>query len=155
MSQFKNTIETSKAIRRFMQVEGMTLDQVYELYFECFCAYRDMFVERIKHGYELRKVISTYRKVNGFMQLSPAEMEKAVFNSPVMHSWFVFRFWQAIERQVTTGKTDQGELVIALTYMNQIPTAYTMDEILHEWRICNTSLPEQTACSIVQPAMAD
>ena len=150
--QFKNTIEKSKAIHRFMQVERLSTDQVYELYFECFCSYRDMFLERIRHGYELRKVIKTYREIPGFMKLSPSDLEKAVFNSPVMHSWFAFRFWQAIDMQVLTGKTDQGELVISLTYLNQIPAAYTMEEILHEWTVCNQYVPERSVGRVVQPA---
>lgn len=132
MNQFSNILEKSKAIHRFMEVERLTQDQVYELYLECFCAYRDMFMERIHYATELRRVLAMYKPIPEFGTLKPSELKQVVFTSALMHKWFVFRFWQAIERQVTTGRIDAVELQLQLTFINQMPSTEYMEEILND-----------------------
>lgn len=132
MTAFENTLTKSKAINRFMHVERLSQDAIYELYSDCFFAYRDMFMERIRFGAGLSLVISTYSCVPMFRRLSPRKIQTIVFNSPVMHQWFAFRFWQVIERQVTTGQINKADLLNELTFINQIPTALTMEEILRK-----------------------
>jgi hypothetical protein len=134
MIPFKETIENSIAVKRFMQVEGLTLDGMCELYLECFCSYRDMFMERIRYGAELRKIIDTYKDIPAFGMLKPSQLQPIIFNHPLIHYWFSLRFWKEIEKQVTTKMIDAGELQLQLTFMNQIPSREAMEGILNENR---------------------
>lgn len=130
MTAFEKTLTKSKAINRFMKIEGLSQDAIYELYINCYFSYRDMFMERIRYGAQLRLVISTYSAIPRFRRLAPRKIETIVFNSPVMHQWFAFMFWTVIERQVTTGRINKAAVIDELTFMNQIPTALTIIEIL-------------------------
>lgn len=132
MQPFKETIENSIAVKRFMQVEGLTLDGMCELYLECFCSYRDMFMERIRYGAELRRIIDTYKDIPEFGSLKPSQLQPIIFNHPLIHSWFALRFWKEIEKQVTTKMIDAAELQLQLTFMNQIPGREAMEGILNE-----------------------
>lgn len=131
MKQFNDIIEKSKVIARFAQVERLSTDELYELYFDCFCAYRNIFSERMHFSRRLRQVISAYRDIPAFMSAGVTQVQRIIFNSQVMHRWFALRFWLAIERQVTTGQIDKTELINELAYMNIIPSRATMEEILN------------------------
>lgn len=132
MDKFNRIIEQSKAVRRFAEVEGLSTGQLYELFYECLCAYRDMFQERIKHGYELRRVIKAYKHLDEFRFLRPSELSRIVFTSRTMAHWFACMWWRAIDEQVSANQIDKKELQIRLTFMNDIPSAETMEEILNE-----------------------
>lgn len=131
MIPFSETIEKSIAVQRFMQVEGLTEDGLCELYLECFCSYRDMFMERVRYGAELRRILNTYKAIPEFGKLNPSQLQQIIFSHPLIHAWFALRFWQAIEKQVTTRMINAGELQLDLTFMNQIPTREAMEDILH------------------------
>lgn len=132
MDKFNRIIEQSKAVRRFAEVEGLSTGQLYELFYECLCAYRDMFQERIKHGYELRRVIKAYKHLDEFRFLRPSELSRIVFTSRTMAHWFAFMWWRAIDEQVSSNRIDKKKLQIRLTFMNDIPSAETMEDILNE-----------------------
>lgn len=132
MDKFNRIIEQSKAVHRFAEVEQMSTAQLYEFYYECLCAYRDMFQERIKHGFELRRVIKAYKHLDEFRFLRPSELSRIVFTSRTMAHWFAWMWWRAIDEQVSANQIDKKELQIRLTFMSDIPSAETMEEILNE-----------------------
>jgi hypothetical protein len=138
-SRFTRILEQSKSLRRFAEVERMNQDQVYEFYYECFNAYRELFMERLRHGRHLHQVITKYRHIPEFQALRPSEISRVIFNSPTMAYWFAFMFCQAIDRQVVAGTIDQTELQLEITIMSYIPSAQTMEEILNEQKSKETA----------------
>jgi hypothetical protein len=132
MTKFTNLLERSKAITRFAQVERLTQDQVYELFFECFVSYGEIFIERLKHGQHLRHVISSYKHIPEFKVLRPSDIHRIVFTSRKMAYWFAFQWWMAIDKQVSEKRIDKSELIIETMFMGRIPSAITMEEILYE-----------------------
>lgn len=125
-------MEKSKAIKRFAQVERMSQDDIYELFFECYSAYEAIFVERIRYGSHLRRIITEYKHIEEFRILKPSQLGRIVFTSKAMAYWFAFAFWKAIDTQVSTGNIDRAELQLTLTFYPNIPSAQIMEEILYE-----------------------
>lgn len=146
MNKFTRTLEQSKSIKRFAQVERMSQNDIYEFYYECYCAYTDMFLERLRHGLSLRKVLSEYRHIPEFGALKPSQIGRIIFTSRKMAYWFAFMFWQAIDRQVISGSIDRDELQLELTFMGRIPSAKIMEDILYEQKTkkaaANSLFPE-------------
>jgi len=134
MTKFTRTLEKSKAINRFAQVERMDQDDIYEFYYECYCSYADMFLERLRHGGNLKRILAEYRDIPEFGVLKPSQIGRIIFTSRKMAYWFAFMFWQAIDRQVISGNIDRAELQLELTFIGRIPSATTMEEILYEQR---------------------
>lgn len=129
---FKDVINNSKAVSRFAYVQNLTHDEVYNLYFESFCSYIEMFRERLKYGRNLQKVIAAYRGIDAFRGNSAREIVEAMFKSKHMHLWFAYRFLAAIDKQLMEQHTSASELMLALTFSKDIPTKQNMEDILNE-----------------------
>lgn len=125
-------MEKSKAIKRFAQVERMSQDDIYEFFYECYSAYEAIFVERIRYGSHLRRIISEYKHIPEFRVLKPSQLGSIVFTSRKMAYWFAFAFWKAIDMQVSTGNINRAELQLSLMFYQHIPSAQIMEEILYE-----------------------
>lgn len=139
-------MEQSKAIKRFAHVERMTQDDVYEFFYQCYSAYESTFVERIRYGSHIRRIISEYKHIPEFGLLKPSQLGRIVFTSRRMAYWFAFAFWKAIDTQVSNGNIDRAELQFSLTFYPNIPSSQIMEEILYEQKTkkasADTLLPE-------------
>jgi hypothetical protein len=128
--QFNEIIFTSRAVRRYMQVERLSDNEVYELFFNCFCSYIDMMMERLKTGRELNRMISAYTGIAEFRSATPEKLFKTLFTSPHMHAWFAYRFVFEADKQLLSGHTDKDELWLSLAFSSAIPVAEKMKQIL-------------------------
>lgn len=146
MNKFTTMLERSKAIAHFAEVERMSQNDIYEFFYECYCSYADLFMERIRHGGELKRILSEYRHIPEFMALKPSQLRPVVFNSRKMAYWFAFMFWQAIDRQMINGAVSRYDLQTQLTFSGPIPSAKIMEEIIYEEKQKinrNQQLPER------------
>lgn len=134
MNKYTRLLECSKAINRFAQVERMDQDDIYELFYSCYCSYADMFIERMRNGVNLKRILTEYKQLPEFGILKPSQISRIIFTSRKMAYWFAFMFWQAIDRQVIKGNIDRDELQLELTFIGRIPSAEKMEEILYEQR---------------------
>jgi hypothetical protein len=129
--KFNEILNTSNAISQFSKNKGLSEDQLYELFFECFCSYIEMFRERLRYARNLKRVISIYKEIKAFGECTPEQVVQAMFSSPHMHRWFAYRFQEAIDAQLIEKKTSKNELQLTLSFMGAIPTKKSMEEILN------------------------
>lgn len=132
--KFKTIILESKAIQRFAEAENLSENELFEFFFEAYCSYMGMFKERLSYGRQLNRVMSSYRNLRAFKVLTPRELVERMFKSEMMQNWFAYRLWAEIDKQVRNKAIDKAELLLAVTFMNAIPTTNQMEEILNEKR---------------------
>ena len=130
--EFKEIIENSRSIRRFIQIENMDCNEFYEFFFECYCAFLETFKERLKYGREINRVLKAYRDIDAFKVGSPKELIDRMFNSGHMQIWFAYRFWAEADLQVRNKIVDRDGLLLSLSFTNAIPTTQLMEEIFNE-----------------------
>ncbi len=125
-------IDNSNIINRFMDAEHLRHDDLYELFFECFCSYMEVFKERLKYGRHFKQVLTSYREIPAFMESSARVITNRMFLNHRMHKWFAYRFWKEIDKQVSDGKVSKNDLLVSLTFINAIPTKSLMEKILND-----------------------
>ena len=128
--QFDQILFTSRAVRQYMKVERLSEPEVYELFFNCFCSYIDMMMERLKTGRELNRMITAYTGIAEFRNATPEKLFRTLFTSPHMHAWFAYRFIFEADKQLMAGHTDTDELWLSLAFSPAIPVAAKMKQIL-------------------------